>query len=61
MLFKKSLATPLIALLLLVAVGTLLTGYFINIEALHNTLESRELSKANYTYSIINALISEEV
>jgi sensor histidine kinase regulating citrate/malate metabolism len=58
--FRKSLALSLIAFLLLIAGGTLFTGYFINISALHLSLESRERNKADYTHSIINAIIGEE-
>ncbi|MDA8124103.1 MAG: ATP-binding protein [Deltaproteobacteria bacterium] len=58
---KKSLLTPIILLLLIVALSTLLIGYWISLDNLRRSLETRERDKVTGTHAIVKALINSEV
>jgi hypothetical protein len=56
----RSLLFLIITILTLLACSTLYLGYYLNINTLRATLESRELEKLNGTYATVNSLIKEE-
>ena len=59
--WKNSLAVPIVALLLVVAVGMLLVGYFINDRVFYSALEERERDKANSIRFATRSIIDAEV
>jgi signal transduction histidine kinase/CheY-like chemotaxis protein len=59
--WKNSLAIPVIALLLVVAVGMLMIGYFINDRVFYTALEEREKDKANSIRFATKSIIDSEV
>jgi PAS domain S-box-containing protein len=58
---KGSLAIPILALLITVAVSTLLAGYYLNLHSLRGSLEKKEMEKTKNTLYLIKSLISEEI
>ncbi len=58
---KNSLAIPIVALLLVVAVGMLLIGYLINDRVFYSALEEREKDKANSIRFATRSIIDAEV
>lgn len=56
----KTLALPIICLLGILALSTLLTGYFINMRALRTALTTREYDKSSAIHTIIHAMINGE-
>lgn len=61
MLLRKSIAVPIILILIIISTGTLLVGYMINIDDLKAALKSRELNKAEYIHNIIDYRIRSEM
>jgi signal transduction histidine kinase len=59
--WKNSLAIPIVALLLVVAVGMLLVGYVINDQVFYSALEEREKDKANSIRFATRSIIDSEV
>jgi signal transduction histidine kinase len=59
--WKNSLAIPIVALLLVVAVGMLLIGYLINDRVFYSALEEREKDKANSIRFATRSMIDAEV
>ena len=59
--WKNSLAIPIVALLLVVAVGMLLIGYLINDRVFYIALEEREKDKANSIRFATRSIIDAEV
>jgi len=59
--WKNSLAIPIVALLLVVAVGMLLIGYVINDRVFYTALEERERDKANSIRFATRSIIDSEV
>jgi PAS domain S-box-containing protein len=58
---KNSLAVPIIVFLILISLSTLLIGYYVNLQSLNDSLESRELDKTSYVHFIINSIINQEI
>jgi PAS domain S-box-containing protein len=58
---RKSLLVPIISLLIVVALVTLLTGYWISLSNLRDSLEAREKDKVFGIHSIISSIIGLEV
>ena len=56
----KSLAIPILCVMGILALGTLLTGYFINMQALRTALVARENDKATTIHFIIQSMIAAE-
>jgi PAS domain S-box-containing protein len=56
----RSLPFLIITILTLLACSTLYLGYYLNINTLRATLESRELEKLNCAYTTVKSLINEE-
>lgn len=61
MLLRKSIAVPIILILIIISTGTLLVGYMININDLKAALKSREINKAEYIHNIIDYHIRSEI
>ena len=59
--WKRSLAIPIVALLLVIAVGMMLVGYFINDRVFFTALEERERDKANSIRFATRSIIDAEV
>ncbi len=59
--WKNSLAVPIVALLLLLAVGMLLIGYYINDKVFYTAIEERERDKANSIRFATRSIIDTEV
>ncbi|GAB4240056.1 MAG: hypothetical protein OHK0028_18130 [Deltaproteobacteria bacterium] len=59
--WKNSLAVPIVALLLALAVGMLLAGYVINDRVFYTALEEREKDKANSIRFAVRSIIDAEV
>jgi signal transduction histidine kinase len=59
--WKNSLAVPIVALLLVVAIGMLLIGYVVNDQVFHFALEERERDKANSIRFATRSIIDDEV
>lgn len=59
--WKNSLAVPIVALLLVVAVGMLLIGYVVNDRVFHSAIEEREKDKANSILFATRSIIDAEV
>jgi signal transduction histidine kinase len=59
--WRNTLAVPIVALLLVVAIGMLLIGYVINDRVFHSALEEREKDKANSIRFATRSIIDAEV
>ncbi|MBE0558250.1 MAG: hypothetical protein IH628_13545, partial [Proteobacteria bacterium] len=59
--WRKSLYVPIIALLLVIALSTLLIGYWISLSNLRHSLEAREEDKASGIHSTVKSIIATEV
>ncbi|MDD5761528.1 MAG: ATP-binding protein [bacterium] len=59
--WKNSLAIPVIALLLVVAIGMMLIGYVVNDRVFYTALEEREKDKANSIRFATRSIIDAEV
>jgi len=59
--WKNSLAIPVIALLLVVAIGMLLIGYIVNDRVFYTALEEREKDKANSIRFATQSILDAEV
>jgi signal transduction histidine kinase/CheY-like chemotaxis protein len=59
--WKNSLAVPIVALLLVLAIAMLLVGYFINDRFFYDALEEREKDKANSIRFATRSIIDAEV
>jgi signal transduction histidine kinase len=59
--WKNSLAVPIVALLLVLAVAMLLVGYVINDRVFYTALEEREKDKANSIRFAVRSVIDAEV
>ncbi len=58
---KNSLAIPIVSLLLVVAVGMMLIGYFVNDRVFYTALEERERDKANSIRFATQSIMDAEV
>ncbi len=59
--WKNSLAVPIIVLLLVVALGMLLVGYYINERVFYSALEERERDKVNSIRFATRSIIDTEI
>jgi len=59
--WKNTLAVPIVALLLVVAIVMLLIGYFVNDRVFYSALEEREMDKANSIRFATRSIIDSEV
>lgn len=59
--WRNSLAIPIVALLLVVAVATLLVGYFINDRGFFSAMEEREKEKGNNILFATRSIVDAEV
>jgi len=59
--WKRSLAVPIVALLLIVSVGMLLIGYIVNDQLFYSALEEREKDKGNSIRFATRSIIDDEV
>ena len=59
--WKNSLAVPIVALLMVVAIGMLLIGSVVNDRVFHSALEEREKDKANSIRFATRSIIDAEV
>lgn len=61
MLLRKSIAVPIILILIIISTGTLLVGYMINIDDLETAMKAREIDKAKNIHNIIDYRIKKEI
>lgn len=59
--FPRTLAIPFVTLFLSVAIGSLLIGFYLNLNALQAALMNREYEKIKNNYSIIKVHIDQEI
>jgi signal transduction histidine kinase/DNA-binding response OmpR family regulator len=59
--WKKSLVAPIIVLLMVIALSTLLIGYWISLSNLRQSLEAREVDKVSGINSAVKSIIAAEV
>src|SRR4030042_2522737 len=59
--FKYSLLYLILSILIIVGTGTLLIGYYLNLDTLRETLEEREANKAHESYNWVNADIKHSI
>ena len=59
--WRRTLAVPIIALMVVIALATLLIGYWISLSNLRRSLEAREEDRVAGIHSVVEAIIATEI